>query len=535
MLLILHLAVAADDVFIFYDIWKMFKEAYTRDDNTVIGDTMTPTSIPGRLSQKQNKDTMVKIMTQTFKHATASILVTSLTTAAALLSNCTSHITALKCFGIFSGTVILANFLLMVIWTPAVVISLEKMWQSSTYNKICSCVPAFRGSYFRTGFKMIHKSCKQIEEAIFAKLVPYIAYHFWPVVVILFTGCALVGGILIFYWPRLELPASSYVRLFIKGKGMLIENYETKYKQHFPFAIETEERENYKIRIHYVWGVFPKDNGGIFDANATVKAQLIPDHSFNMTSIESQSWIIKFCDTVLKQPFVDHTKNVKCMFDYYLETLDLACMTRNNLPYQAVIKPCCEITSFPTESWRLELCLPFLDGMAQISANKVNKKNIIISGQPLFDQQTNKPSAFWMIMYTQFRSSASHTKMTHIYNTLSNFSDVLLSTSPSDLSHGFWGAYPDLLLYDVQNAIERGVYLSISVSLGITMTMMFLTSLNLIITIYATITIVLVIFTTVACLVCCINSKIYYPVILVSMSMAGRCRCMSMHAMAGTS
>ena len=362
---ILHLAVAADDVFIFYDIWKMFKADYTRNDtwrgDVMREDTIPQTPISARLIQNQNKDTMVKIMTQTFKHATASILVTSLTTAAALLSNCISDITSLKCFGIFCGTVILANFLLMVIWTPVVVISIEELWQSSAYKKICACIPASSGSYLGKLFMLIDVSCKRLEQIIFSKLVPYLVHRFWPVIVIGVIGCGIGSGFIIFYWPQLKLPTTSYIRLFSKGKGMLLENYETKYKQHFPFQIEAGEIDNYKMRIHYVWGVLPKDNGGIFDANATVKAHLIPDHSFNMTSIDSQNYIINFCDAVLKQPFVDSTIDVRCMFDYYMEVLKLECNSGNNLSYRAVIKPCCKITSFPTEPWRLEMCLPFLD------------------------------------------------------------------------------------------------------------------------------------------------------------------------------
>ncbi len=77
------IAVAADDVFIFYDMWLHFKEECSKTTG------------------KQNL--LVVAMSKTFKHATASILVTSFTTAAALLSNCTSNITALKAFGLFSG------------------------------------------------------------------------------------------------------------------------------------------------------------------------------------------------------------------------------------------------------------------------------------------------------------------------------------------------------------------------------------------------------------------------------------------------
>ncbi len=495
---IVIIAVAADDVFIFYDMWVHFKKEQRPEHiSQDISDNTALEMISTQHNKLRSKQSMYKVVQQTFTHATSSILVTSLTTAAAFLSNCTSKITALKCFGIFAGSVILANFLLMVVWTPAVVVSIEKLTQSSFYNKLCKSMPCKL-----CGLKeKIYNFCIKCERKIFGRLIPYIVSTFWPVVLIIFTGLAIIGGTLIFYWPRLELPVSSYVKLFSWGKGMLFENYESHLKYHFPFAVRTEEQENLKIRAHFVWGVFPKDNGGVFDSNATVHASLIPDYTFNMTSIKAQQWILNFCHTALNQTFIDHAKPVKCMFDFYLEVLEMACTQGS--AYQAAVLPCCQIKSFPTEPWRLELCLPVLDGLSQIVANKVHKMSTAISGQPLFSKSTNKPTGFWMYIYTTLRASASHSQMNGVYKTFNTFSENMLSTAPQGLDNGFWGAYPDLLLYDLQNAIETGVYYSISVSLVITMAMMFLTSLNVLITLYAIITIVLVIITTVGSLVLC--------------------------------
>ncbi len=486
---IVIIAVAADDVFIFYDMWIHFQKEQMSDDTALV--------MSSGQRKLKSKLSMYKVVQHTFKHATASILVTSLTTAAAFLSNCTSKITALKCFGIFAGSVILANFLLMVVWTPAVVVSIEKLIQSSFYNKLCKAMPCKL-----CGVKdKIYNCCVKCEQNVFGRMIPYLVSTFWPVILIIFTGLAIIGATLIFYWPRLELPVSSYVKLFSWGKGTLFEDYESHLKYHFPFAVRTEEQENLKIRAHFVWGVFPKDNGGVFDANATVHASLIPDDSFNMTSLKAQQWIINFCHTALNQSFIDNAKPVKCMFDYYLDVLEMACSEGSS--YQAAILPCCQIKSFPTEPWRLELCLPVLDGLAQIVANKDQKMSTAISGQPLFSKETNKPTGFWMYIYTTLRASASHSQMNGVYKTINSFSENMLSTTPKGLENGFWGAYPDLLLYDLQNAIENGVFYSISVSLVITMAMMFLTSLNVLITLYAIITIVLVIITTVSSLVLC--------------------------------
>ncbi|CAB1340180.1 unnamed protein product [Coregonus sp. 'balchen'] len=62
----------------------------------------------------------------TLQHAALSMFVTSFTTAAAFYANYVSNITAIRCFGVYAGTAILVNYILMVTWLPAVVVLHER-------------------------------------------------------------------------------------------------------------------------------------------------------------------------------------------------------------------------------------------------------------------------------------------------------------------------------------------------------------------------------------------------------------------------
>ncbi len=335
---------------------------------------------------------------------------------------------------------------------------------------------------------------------IFTRFLPCIINTFWPVIVILSIGIAVMGATLIFYWPRLELPKSSYVKMFTSGSAMLLENYETDLKYKFAFARKDNTREYKSMKIHFMWGIIPKDNGGTFDGNATEKATLIPDKSFNISSITAQQYLIDFCHTTVNQTFMDHSKPVICMLDYHQKILDTVC--RIPSPYQAMMQPCCDIKQYPTEPWRFELCLPILYGLAPAIHQHLNWPAVTVIGQPLFDTN-NKPSAYWMFLKTSLPLTPSHNQMEGEYKLLDAYHASQLSRAPPGLAHGWWGGYPDLLLYDLQTAIESGIFSSIALSLAATLGMMFLTSLNLLITLYAIITITLAIIATLGSLVLC--------------------------------
>jgi predicted RND superfamily exporter protein len=109
LVVVILLGIGADDVFIYSRVRTLAK-------------------------LEKNAGTLEKIISDTLKHATLSMFVTSLTTSAAFFANYVSNITALKCFALFAGTVVMVNFLLMVTWIPATIVIHEK-WCS----QCCTC------------------------------------------------------------------------------------------------------------------------------------------------------------------------------------------------------------------------------------------------------------------------------------------------------------------------------------------------------------------------------------------------------------
>eukprot|EP00808_Paulinella_micropora_P001616 g1906.t1 len=105
------LGIGADDVFVFWDMWK---EAPKRDmRNRKVGRHLR--------------------MAYTFRKATSAMLATSFTSAAAFYSNAFSDIPPISQFGFFLGNLVCYNYLLVVTWVPAMVVSYDR------WRKIFSC------------------------------------------------------------------------------------------------------------------------------------------------------------------------------------------------------------------------------------------------------------------------------------------------------------------------------------------------------------------------------------------------------------
>ncbi|XP_048586598.1 protein dispatched homolog 1-like [Nematostella vectensis] len=121
--LIFLVGIGADDAFVFCDVWRQSK----RDHPGASLKTVTYT---------------------TLRHASTSMFVTSFTTAAAFVANFSSEITTIKLFGLYAGVAILAKFLLMVTWFPAMAVinerycsrrACKKREDEASYMESCCC------------------------------------------------------------------------------------------------------------------------------------------------------------------------------------------------------------------------------------------------------------------------------------------------------------------------------------------------------------------------------------------------------------
>ena len=470
------IAIGADDVFIFYDTWQQVK---AKDSSMPLG----------------------SLITQTFNHAALSIFVTSLTTSAAFLANFVSNITAIKCFGLFAGIAVLANFFFMVTWTPSVVTAMEK-YRKWGWNS--ALIVAFAGIFmtplmvifrlFDMGIELlcsmsgVRRHLSRGADKIFGKFFPAVIDKAWPVWLLLFSGIGIGGMIAVFYSPKLKLPSSKDFQLFPDSQPM--EKFDQKLKTHFRYVLEAEEKAAQDMEIGFVWGVKPKDNGDLFDPRA--KVTLVHDNSFNMTSNLAQKWMEDFCKDLVKQSFVSpHYPADMCMYPTYEKEIKASCGNHTGILRDKVDRVCCNIDSFPTNASNYEKCLPSLMYLS-----------VQTLGRPLVDQKTNLPSAYLLRIVSNQRFETSFEKMDDFKSAIDGFLSKWLAKAPPGLRNGWAGIfYEELNFYDLQKAIANGTYYSILLSLSVAFLVMLFTSLNVLITIYALITITLAIAATIACLV----------------------------------
>jgi hypothetical protein len=115
--LFILLGIGADDIFIFVDAWKQSHAA------------------GGHVN-----DSLETKLAWTWKRSAKTMLVTTTTTAAAFYANAFSTIPPIQEFGVFTGTLVIVNYLLVITWFPACLI-LRHKYLRKFY--ICCVRPCF--------------------------------------------------------------------------------------------------------------------------------------------------------------------------------------------------------------------------------------------------------------------------------------------------------------------------------------------------------------------------------------------------------
>lgn len=182
---VIVVGIGADDVFVYVQVWRCTK---LDKDGT----------------------TLAKLVTDTLNHAGLSMLVTSLTTAAAFFSTFVCPVTAIRCFSLFAGLTVTVHFLFMLSWLPASVLLAEKYCASSMLAMTACRSCSGRSSPLRRCLR----NASDVGRITFDKILPCIVVklrYFW---IALLGGLAASAAVVVFYYPRLELPDSKEFQLF---------------------------------------------------------------------------------------------------------------------------------------------------------------------------------------------------------------------------------------------------------------------------------------------------------------------------------
>ncbi|XP_062970423.1 protein dispatched homolog 1 isoform X2 [Cynocephalus volans] len=466
--LIILVGIGADDAFVLCDVWN-----YTKFDKPHAATSET--------------------VSITLQHAALSMFVTSFTTAAAFYANYVSNITAIRCFGVYAGTAILVNYVLMVTWLPAVVVLHEryllnifscfrKPQQQMYGNKSCWMVACQR----------CHKVLFAISEAsriFFEKVLPCIVIKFRYLWLFWFLALTVGGAYIVCIDPKMKLPSLELSEFQVFRSSHPFERYDAEYKKLFMFE-RVHHGEELHMPITVIWGVSPEDNGN--PLNPKSKGKLTLDSSFNIASPASQTWILHFCQKLRNQTFfyqTDEQDFTSCFIETFKQWME------NQDCDEPALYPCCSHWSFPYKQEVFELCIKrAIMELERSTGYHLDSK----TPGPRFDIN-DTIRAVVLEFQSTYLFTLAYEKMHQFYKEVDSWISSELSSAPEGLSNGWFVS--SLEFYDLQDSLSDGTLIAMGLSVAVAFSVMLLTTWNIIISLYAIISIAGTIFVTVGSLV----------------------------------
>ncbi|KAM6166682.1 protein dispatched homolog 1 isoform 1-T2 [Erethizon dorsatum] len=466
--LIILVGIGADDAFVLCDVWT-----YTKCDKPHAKTTET--------------------VSTALQHAALSMFVTSFTTAAAFYANYVSKITAIRCFGVYAGTAILVNYILMVTWLPAVVVLHERYLlnifscfrkpQQQLYNdKSCWTVAC----------QKCHRLLVAVSEAsriFFEKVLPCIVIKFRYLWLLWFLTLTVGGAYIVCVNPKMKLPSLELSEFQVFRASHPFERYDAEYKKLFMFE-RVRHGEELHMPITVVWGVSPKDSGN--PLNPKSKGELTLDSSFNIASPASQAWILHFCQKLRNQTFFHQTDEqdfTSCFIETFKQWME------NQDCDELALYPCCSHWSFPYKQEVFELCIK--RAIMELERSTGYHLDSRTPG-PRFDVN-DTIRAVVLEFQSAHLFTLAYEKMHQFYSEVDSWISRELRSAPEGLGNGWFVS--NLEFYDLQDSLSDGTLIAMGLSVAVAFSVMLLTTRNAVISLYAIVSIAGTIFVTVGSLV----------------------------------
>ena len=448
--LIIVIGVGADDVFVYVDAWRQTKVAMP------LG-------------------TMVDWVSTTLQHAALSMFVTSFTTAVAFLANIVSSITAVKTFGIFAGTAILGNYVLMISWLPAIVVVYERYISS-----LCCKSGDGKGilGYLINASRFARKAFKLFYERYLSKFI--ITMRF--LLVLVFIGLTVGMSVVVFYKPQLNLPSTERFQYFVDSDPLSTYILELQDKFYFEKARSADATT---LPLFLFWGVEPDDPGNPFDPD---DKPLTLDYTWPQPFViteDIQQWFLNFCEAIKQESFYGSTTT--CFptdFQLWQKNLHQTCLN-----YSDDLRICSNIT-LPTDWKTLDYCL------------KLSLANTKPTDREVYGVKYDKYGNIRAIT-AKIESDRSFTRsvgaMESFWDEVEDFMVRQGSSAPDRLGRGWFSSWFGFM--DLQLSLFKGTLITMAVSLACSFGVLFLTTLNVVISVYAIVSIGGVLVSTVGTLV----------------------------------
>jgi predicted RND superfamily exporter protein len=433
-------ALGADDIFVAVDKWKNARIELGPDAETT------------------------EVAARALPDAALSMLLTSLTTAVAFFGTAVCPVAPILCFAVFCGLLISMTYLMCVLMVFPALCIYDKATILTRKLKDSEEEIEVHDANSTHGESFVRRQMARYYEVIHN-------YRFGLLVVILgvFMVCAAFAS-------RMEIPTSSDVRM-LRPKNQFEKSNQ--WRKHL---LNEELQKETGTSVFVMWGVKPADTGKLSDPSSFT--QLVLDHSFQPSQTANQLYLLDFCQRVYQMDFADAIKNETCImkqFDYWLQS-----QVDADQKDQVYMEYCNNATAVPVPHEDFDACMTnwsqeyqkdwvlSLDGQVTIMFLRFR-------GRVRYDSPFSELKSEWYLIEKWFENERSH-------------------VAPPGVNQMYFTS-DDYWWYDTSASMISTAYVGAGIAIAIAASVIFLTSLSFMLTLFSTIAISYVLLSVTAGLV----------------------------------
>lgn len=250
-----------------------------------------------------------------------------------------------------------------------------------------------------------------------------------------------------------------------------------------------------QLPLRFVWGVIPVDNGNHLDPQSTGHVEL--DNAFDMSQPEAQAWLLDFCQDVRRQPFYQPTIGPmlsNCFIETFKDWMKRSCTDPINGKDRS---PCCESETFPYNKTVFNNCI--IEATGNLYETPPMFFDPGVAGPKFSKDQFPTIKAVIVEYDSSYSYTMSYEYMHKFVEEVDGWMEKKLMTAPYSMEGGWF--VTDFQFYDLQDVLSHGSVLAIATSMCIAFIVLFLTTLNVLTTVFAILTITCSVIVTIAILV----------------------------------
>ncbi|XP_054470601.1 protein dispatched homolog 2 [Anoplopoma fimbria] len=437
------------------------------------------------------------------------ILASGLTSSAAFFSGYLSSITAIRCFSVYLGTASFISSILALVWLPCSFILRERYMAASSASVAVQgwkpCCSKNAGGFWDTSLRKrclfvlgqklreLKKGLSDTSNLLYLKILPCGVVKFRYIWVCWFAVLAAGGIYMSFIDPGMKLPTldSRVAQLFRSNHPF--ERYDAEYRHMFMFERQ-RNGEDKPVELRLVWGVKPTDNGDYF--NPKSNGSLVFDPDFNMSRPDAQVWLRDLCGRVQNQSFYSppspEDKDVMTDNICLVEQLTQWVSVRRCSESEDSLHFCCNDIPFPYPPSVFENCL----GMMLVE--RFAEGHLAHSGG-LYFKPDGRVAALVLAFKTTYLYSFNFSQTSLSYREILTWFNREMSGMPQGLENGWFISH--LSLFDLQQALSSETLVVAGFSVALTFALLFLTTWNILLSIYGTVAVGGSVFVTIGLLV----------------------------------